>query len=666
MTRLPSSLPFRLTSILRVAIGLVMAWRVGLAVAAPELSPLARLVVAVVFGVALWRPAAAMMVAVVVAPAGALLSPEPARTAELVAWAVLSAWLLGLHRPLASAGWPRAIVVPAALYAACAAASWVGLVIASAGGVPPLSLPGFLLTAIPQHYLVSSPAETETSTVLQLLAGVGLFLAAVALARAQRSLAAWIAWAVVGSSALLAVVTIGDIGRQWAANEYGQWFIDRYFAGERFSAHLKDVNAAASLYVLATGIAAALATFETHRRWLWIVAIVSMAPALVLTGSRSALFGVMVAVAAIAFIAYGNPLTLTRRRGIAAAACVVTLVVVAGVLVSAGGGSERGSAGSAMRLRSQFSETSARMFASAPVFGVGVGRYFERSPEFMPDEIRELYGAENAHNYYAQAFAELGVVGGAMFLWLIAAGMTAGWRQAAAGVGSDPSTDRLNPLSRRVPGSDPGTIAIALFAGAAGYLVTCITGHPFLVPETALPFWVVFGVLAAHAGEPSSWSRHRAVVAAVVLLVGIGMARSTLVYALTAEMPPERGFIDEGTAPDGTRFRWMGPHVVTYASRGPGFFTMTVRPPDRPLPRPMAIETAIAGRVVDRRPLVAGKWQTVLIPVRQVAAAPFRRIDVRVTPAWMDKRRLAQRASDIDVAVTVMVSEMRWLGPGAR
>jgi hypothetical protein len=93
---------------------------------------------------------------------------------------------------------------------------------------------------------------------------------------------------------------------------------------------------------------------------------------------------------------------------------------------------------------------------------------------------------------------------------------------------------------------------------------------------------------------------------------------------------------------------------------------MTVRPPDRPLPRPMVIETIIGSRVVDRRPLVRGQWETVLIPVRQVAAAPFRRIDVRATPAWMDKRRLAQRASEIDVAATVMVSEMRWLGPGAR
>jgi O-antigen ligase len=623
-----------------------MAWRVGLALAAPELSLLAKLAAAIVLAVALWRPAVGLVLAVAWAPAGALLSPEPARTAELIAWAFLSAWLLGVHRPLAPAGWSRTVVVPTLLFALCATASWVALTVANAGGVPPLWLPQFMVTVIPQHYLVSSPPETETSTILQLLAGVGLFFAGVALARTQRSLAAWMAWAVVASSAVLAVVTVGEIARQWAANDYAQWFIARYFAGERFSAHLEDVNAAGSLYALAIGVAAALATLNRSARWWSIAAMTTMGPALVLTGSRSALFGVASSIAALALIAYGNVLTFTRRRGMAAAACVVALVVVAGVLVSAGGGAEPGSAGNAMRLRSQFAETSIRMFASAPILGVGVGRYFERSPEFMPDEIRELYGAENAHNYYAQAFAELGLVGGAMFLWLVVAGIRAGWRQAAS--------DSRNP------------IAIAIFVGAVGYLVTCLTGHPFLVAETALPFWAVFGVLAALAAEPDSQSRYRRVIAIVVLLVGFGMVRSTVAYALASEAPPQRGFIDEAEAPDGTRFRWMGPHAVIYGLRGPGFFTMTVRAPDRPLPRPMVIETRMGGRVIDRRTLARGKWETVLIPVRQAAAAPFRRIDVRATPAWMDKRRLAQRPSEVDVAATAMVREMRWLGPGAR
>ena len=56
------------------------------------------------------------------------------------------------------------------------------------------------------------------------------------------------------------------------------------------------------------------------------------------------------------------------------------------------------------------------------IFGVGVGHYFDRSSEFMPEELRRIYGNENAHNYFAQQFAEVGVVGGLLFIWLIVLG----------------------------------------------------------------------------------------------------------------------------------------------------------------------------------------------------------------------------------------------------
>ena len=151
-----------------------------------------------------------------------------------------------------------------------------------------------------------------------------------------------------------------------------------------------------------------------------------------------------------------------------------------------------------------------------------------------------------------------------------------------------------------------------------------------------------------------------------MLVVAAGVARAAAVYALSSDIPAERGFVDEARAPDGTSFRWMGPHVVTYAPRQRGYFTMTLRPPDRPLQRPMEVEVRIGGSIVDRRTLVPGQWQTVLIPVEEVATTRFRRIDVRATPVWMDTRKLAQRTSEVDVAVTAMVSEMRWIGPGRR
>ena len=93
---------------------------------------------------------------------------------------------------------------------------------------------------------------------------------------------------------------------------------------------------------------------------------------------------------------------------------------------------------------------------------------------------------------------------------------------------------------------------------------------------------------------------------------------------------------------------------------------LVLRAPDRPLPRPMIVETAIGGRVVDRRTLMPGRWDDRADSGARRRVGPFRRIDVRVSPSWMDKRKLAQRTAEVDVAVTAMVSELRWLGIGAR
>ena len=179
----------------------------------------------------------------------------------------------------------------------------------------------------------------------------------------------------------------------------------------------------------------------------------------------------------------------TRRHLIAGTAVFLAAMLAAGVFVDPQSEVE-GSAGQSVNLRSQFLLTSARMFASAPVFGVGVGRYFSRSAEFMTPELRELYGNENAHNYFAQQFAELGLVGGLLFVWLVAAVLSRGWRAVL---------------------HSPDEIALhALFAGTAAYMLTCATGHPLLVPEAALPFWAAFGAVASASVGAEAIASHGA------------------------------------------------------------------------------------------------------------------------------------------------------------
>jgi O-antigen ligase len=103
-----------------------------------------------------------------------------------------------------------------------------------------------------------------------------------------------------------------------------------------------------------------------------------------------------------------------------------------------------------------------------------VGTYYERSNAFMPPGIRAIYGHENAHNYFLQVATELGLVGFVLLLWWLGAPLARVWHSARNDARNDASDSML----------------LAVGCGCAAYLLTCVTGHPFLVIEAAIPFWV--------------------------------------------------------------------------------------------------------------------------------------------------------------------------------
>jgi O-antigen ligase len=359
-------------------------------------------------------------------------------------------------------------------------------------------------------------------------------LATVGLARSDRRVAPELSRTVLLSVALLGFASLAEVVRQWGRNGYGAWFLLRYVNGERFSLHLADLNAAASLYVLAGLIGIALVTFDRAQRRLWIPLTAILLPSLWLSGvADGGNCG-----------RRGRALTIPRRMRerrwhftrpqVAAAAVVVIVAAVATVVVAERGDDVPGAARS-LRLRFAFYETTGKMFASSPIFGVGVGHYFDRSSEFMPEELRQIYGNENAHNYFAQQFAEVGIVGGLLFLWLILPPMFVAWRHI------------------RVAPEGDGAI-VGLFAGTAAYLITCISGHPLLVPEAALPFWAAFGALGAStaADRPiSSLTSRRIAVALAGLFLAAGLGRTVVAYSRTTTTPGDRGFHGLETARTG-------------------------------------------------------------------------------------------------------------------
>lgn len=631
-------------TVARLLVGATLARWVWLAATAPAMPVAASVAAGAVAVATLWRPGVGLLMAAALAPSAALVAPQPVRAAELVAWALLAAWLLRLGRPLLDrepgvASWRGSVIVPAGLYAAALAASWLSLTIAGGAGVPAAALPWFVFHAIPSDHLVLSTPEPETWTALQSLTGIALLLASMAMVRHDPRLRRALVWTLVATLTMLAVVTLAQVASEWAARGYEAWFLLRYVRGERVSVHLRDLNAAGSLYVLAGLAAAAAALLEPRRRGVWLPAFVPMLPALWLTGSRTSFLAGVGGLLLLASAQRRWPLT---RRQIGASVAAVGVVLAAGLATFEWQPDVRGSAGRAVNLRSQFLETTARMFASAPVFGIGTGRYFDRSAEFMPDALRELYGNENAHNFFAQQFAELGLVGGLLFVWLVWALVAAGWaavREASSGASA----------------------LVGLFAGVGAYLLTCLTGHPLLVPEAAFPFWIAVGALAAaDAGTPTrGWWCRAAVLAAAVLLVA-GVTRSALAYTRVTEPPREYGFHGVETADDGTPFRWMTRHAVTSVPAGAGFVRLRLHAPsDVPLSGPLVIETAMSGRIVDRRELPPDRWVTYDLPAPAPVQAPFRRIDLRANQQWTQDVKLGRRAATRPIAA--MVGEIRWI-----
>jgi O-antigen ligase len=637
--------------VLRVLTGAVVACFT--IVPLSELPLLASGAAIVVMALTLWRTVVGLTAVIALAPAGLLLAPPPARAAELLVWAFLAMWLLSLWRPLSATDTKNPTLLPALLYALCAVASWLAYTVGGAGGIEPLYLPATVARAVPVDHLLFSSPEPETFTLLPLLAGVALFVAAAVATRERPGDRLALAAAIAGSAAVLSALTIADVIGQWADVEFGGWFLLRYVRGERFSLHLADLNAAGSHYVLGALIAAALAVLDRARRAIWILLAIAIVPALWIGGSRSASAGGLLVGGGLLWFLKGGGLSRVpagARRAVLLAAVAALAIGAAAVAAQP---AEQGTAAHALRLRVQFLVTSARMFASAPIFGVGIGHYHERSNEFMPAALREVYGYENAHNYFAQQFAELGIAGGVLFAWLVIGVLRPAWRA----VREDPAGDAAS---------------IALLAGTAGYLLTCVTGHPILVPEAAIPFWGAFGALAATArpGEAAIAERpngtpRRLAIAAAVLVAAANVAVHVRRYALTSEAPGERGFYTLETTEAGRMFVWMTRHGVFYVGPQPGTVSIPVRAPDfLDGTEPFVVAVDVAGRRAGVYEAHPDRWTTIEIPLRRRAAAPFRRVDLRANRSWSPMRDRGERTDD--QPRSVMVGETRWTPAGAR
>lgn len=419
----------------------------------------------------------------------------------------------------------------------------------------------------------------------------------------------------------------------------------------RWTMFTPKLNTAAALFVLAAPLAigAAACRATKWRRAGWTAAAAVLVAALWLNGTRVALLAAILVLGGtiacgarhrVRWRAPGRPATVGLVvLGVGLAATSYHRLVV-----------DRDRALESLHYRVQYTETALRMFASAPVFGVGIDQYYLRSEQFAPRELISDYRRVSAHNPFLQTAAELGVTGLAPFIWMIGAAL---WAAVTA-------------LRSRSP---PDRLLFGMLAGLVAFLITTASaGHPLAIEVTAYPFWIVLGLAAGRAGragrpaddpsapEPASAHRlRRCIVLGAVLLACSVPARVALQNRNVDFRQVAYGLHDiEDNGVD--RYRWTTGRVTLFVDASDRAVELPLRAPLVERTGPVTVEILLDGRPARRIELTGKDWTPVLLELPP-STRRYRTLDLTITPTWFPAALLPGSADPRELGV--MLGEPR-------
>jgi O-Antigen ligase len=365
----------------------------------------------------------------------------------------------------------------------------------------------------------------------------------------------------------------------------------------RYYAALGDLNGAGSYLLLALFIAIAFAIWAIRDRAFLSTAFSTLIAALLalglwFTGSRTALATAFV-VSAAWCVAATWPRVPRRARG-AILAAAAGIVIVAVVAVTRFSQNQIGVSG-VLFMRYEMVRVSLSMLQTAPVFGVGIGTFYERSAEFIrAPEVLLYYSRENAHNNFLQVLSETGVVGAVAFLWVLVEAAL----RLVRGLRTDPSD----------------MVQRGIVAGIAAFLLTTLTGHPLLVPELAYPFWIALGLGCAVTGpahaSTGALSRSAWFIAIALLVAAIPVRLANEAADANLE------HVSYGTtgwrmSPEGVRYKEFRGRGVFFIPTGASVVSMVVRSPEGDV----RVQVAWNGRPADVLPITGTDWRELRLRV---------------------------------------------------
>jgi hypothetical protein len=336
----------------------------------------------------------------------------------------------------------------------------------------------------------------------------------------------------------------------------------------RIGIHVPDVNAVGSMYALFTVPAFWLA-HSRKRGWAWL-AFLPLAVALWWAGSRAA---VAAACVGTWFVAARSGTyrsrTLVIGAALAAAAVAVSLARLSGAWVSLA---------DAAHIRIEMARIGLAITAGHPAFGVGPGQFPAASRPLITDDILAMFphavDGENSHNNFVQFLAEFGVVGTLALMSVIVYPVV----RAASTIGR-PSMPRD---------------AAGWVGGLVAFLLTCLTGHPFLLPLCVWLYFLTIGIVSGMAPDDESrssrWSEWAAIACVAVAALSIrGRIADANRTAASAPAPAARLAAERGTL-DGVSYTTMTRQFSIFVDARARTVTVPLRrTPDSASPCPVMV-----------------------------------------------------------------------------
>jgi len=354
-----------------------------------------------------------------------------------------------------------------------------------------------------------------------------------------------------------------------------------------------DWNAGASALVLAGVAGLGLMSRPWSRRVSIGLLFALVALGVWITGSRIAI--AMCAGAVVVMIGW-QVAQGSRRMRLTVAGVTLALGLIGWQVVANSVGRNDPLAHS-IKYRGVMFDAGVQLFKEAPVFGIGITKFYGASARFVEPFLRSLGAGpgENAHNNFLQVLAEQGLIGLAGLLWWLAVILVNGVRSQI----SKPELGR-------------GALLLAIVACVG----TWLTGHPLLVPEFAFVFWLYCGILAALTPAALS-TRPRWPLA---LLVAIVLA--TVPWRASAERDAAQlehfgfGVSTLWQHDDAQRYREAGSDFALYLPVNGHVVELPYRVAPG-APQPLVMEIRIRGELVDTIPIGDTAWQTAVIAMRQ-------------------------------------------------